>query len=312
MRTYTVSSGDTLWAIASRLSAQGVAGSTAELVRQLARQNGLANPNLLRVGQRLQLPGATDGFQPPAAPAPAQLDGTVTGFGRGATGPHVAEVQAALKRLGLYHANVGGNFGPKTEEALRAFQQANGLVADGRATPETVAALTKAAGAAPVAPTTPSGPTPAGIAGMLDWARGRLGAPYAAVNPFRFGDVPWDGGAHRSVNGSGTVWQYPRGTQVFDCSGFVVAAYRQLGIDLAAKGLYSSGTIHSNSNGYLQNVDVNQLRPGDLITFKPRNGIGHVAIYLGDGQIIQSSGGKGVNIASLDWGNIQSVRRVPV
>jgi cell wall-associated NlpC family hydrolase len=160
--------------------------------------------------------------------------------------------------------------------------------------------------------------TPAGgsrgtkIASMLAWSKSKVGTPYAAVNPFRFGDVRWDGGAHKSVNGSGTTYRYPKGTQVFDCSGFVVASFRKLGVDLAKHGLASSGTIHANARGFLKNVPVNALQPGDLITLKPHNGVGHVVIYLGGGKIVQSSGGKGVNVAALDWSRVQSARRVPL
>jgi len=139
-----------------------------------------------------------------------------------------------------------------------------------------------------------------------------LGTPYAAVNPFRFGNVPWDGGAHVSVNGSGTVWQYPRGTKVYDCSGFVVAAFRQLGVDLAALGLASSSTIHRNAGGFLQDVPREGLQPGDLITFSRDGKVGHVGIYLGDGRMIHASGGKGVNIGPVDWEHFHSARRVPL
>ena len=240
---------------------------------------------------------------------------------RGASGAAVRELQAMLRELGLYSANVGGNFGPLTDAAVRAFQRKHGLKVDGWAGPKTLAALKRAhpqraTGSSPVSSFTPAagatGAPAAGIAGMLDWAKSKVGTPYAAVNPFRFGDVPWDGQPHRSVNGSGSIYNYPRGTQVFDCSGFVVAAYRKLGVDLAARGLASSGTIHANAGGFLQNIDPSQLRPGDLVTYEPKNGVGHVVIYLGDGKMVQASGGRGVNVADLDWSRVQSARRVPL
>lgn len=229
------------------------------------------------------------------------------------------DLQAKLRGLGLYSARVDGSFGPVTDAAVRAFQRKHGLKVDGWAGPKTMAALNRvqhrapspgAPATSPVSSFTPA-PSP-GIAGMLDWAKSKVGTPYAAVNPFRFGDVPWDGRPHRSVNGSGSVFNYPRGTQVFDCSGFVVAAYRKLGVDLLAKGLASSGTIHANARGFLQNIDVSELRPGDLVTYKPKNGVGHVVIYLGNGKMVQASGGRGVNVADLDWSRVQSARRVPL
>ena len=43
----------------------------------------------------------------------------------------VAVIQRDLKRLGFYKGSVDGLAGPKTKAAIRAFQKANGLVADG-------------------------------------------------------------------------------------------------------------------------------------------------------------------------------------
>jgi len=59
---------------------------------------------------------------------------------RGDTGPAVAEVQAVLRSLGL-RAPGGSGFDEETDQAVRAFQQQRGLVADGLVGPETYAAL---------------------------------------------------------------------------------------------------------------------------------------------------------------------------
>lgn len=70
--------------------------------------------------------------EPPAGPgAPA---GRPT-LRRGATGDLVKKVQA---KVGV---TADGNFGPKTEAALRAFQRAHGLTPDGIVGPKTWAAL---------------------------------------------------------------------------------------------------------------------------------------------------------------------------
>ncbi|HZJ52495.1 MAG TPA: LysM peptidoglycan-binding domain-containing protein [Myxococcaceae bacterium] len=47
---------DTLSGIARQLQREGMPGTTAELVRTLARLNGIANPDRIEVGQRLALP----------------------------------------------------------------------------------------------------------------------------------------------------------------------------------------------------------------------------------------------------------------
>ena len=54
----------------------------------------------------------------PSAPAPT-------------TKPSKKEIQRALKQAGFYQGPVDGKIGPQTREAIRQFQQANGLTADG-------------------------------------------------------------------------------------------------------------------------------------------------------------------------------------
>lgn len=68
---------------------------------------------------------------------------------RGSLGPDVKALQQKLKDLGFDPKGVDGNFGPRTDKAVRAFQQANGLSVDGKVGPRTQAALDVAGGAAP-------------------------------------------------------------------------------------------------------------------------------------------------------------------
>lgn len=41
------------------------------------------------------------------------------------------DIQRALKNAGFYHGEIDGKVGPGTEAAIRSFQEANGLDADG-------------------------------------------------------------------------------------------------------------------------------------------------------------------------------------
>jgi putative chitinase len=68
---------------------------------------------------------------------------------QGSSGPDVKALQQKLKDLGFDPNGVDGNFGPGTDKAVRAFQQAKGLGVDGKVGPGTQAALNAAAGAAP-------------------------------------------------------------------------------------------------------------------------------------------------------------------
>ena len=55
---YTIRRGDTLWAIASRLKAQGVPGAHWDIIRQIQQMNPkITDPNLIIAGDTIRLPG---------------------------------------------------------------------------------------------------------------------------------------------------------------------------------------------------------------------------------------------------------------
>ena len=58
-----------------------------------------------------------------------------------ASGETVKSVQTKLKALGFYSGSITGNAGPKTVAAIKAFQNKNGLTADGIAGPQTLAKI---------------------------------------------------------------------------------------------------------------------------------------------------------------------------
>ena len=59
-------------------------------------------------------------------------------------GTKVSQLQTDLKQLGYYYAEITGNFGSKTEAAVKAFQKAKGLTADGVAGTKTLNAIAAA------------------------------------------------------------------------------------------------------------------------------------------------------------------------
>jgi cell wall-associated NlpC family hydrolase len=97
--------------------------------------------------------------------------------------------------------------------------------------------------------------------------------PLPAAPPGRYGGV-----VGIAMQYLGTPYVYggasPSG---FDCSGFVMYVYAQVGVSLPhnAAAQYGYGTPVSRS----------QLQPGDLVFF---NGLGHDGIYIGGGQFIHS------------------------
>jgi cell wall-associated NlpC family hydrolase len=92
--------------------------------------------------------------------------------------------------------------------------------------------------------------------------------------------------------GTPYVWGGSSPSTGFDCSGFVMYVYSQVGISLPhnAAMQYGYGSPVSRSN----------LQPGDIVFF---NGLGHNGIYIGGNQFIHSPHtGDVVKISSItDW-----------
>lgn len=198
----------------------------------------------------------------------------------GARGEAVKELQQRLRSLGLYAGSIGGNFGPATEAAVKAFQRQRGLTVDGWAGPQTMAAL-RGATATP-APTPTTGPSPvassARVQAALDFGLSNVGAPYVGGgSPFRFGR-PGDGRVYQ-MQGQ-RPYRSPEGVVGFDCSGLVVAMFRKAGVDLNARGLASSSTMKRG----LPPVAKQELQPGDLLVKD-----GHVVVFLGGGKVLEAA-----------------------
>ena len=60
---------------------------------------------------------------------------------RGSSGETVRQIQTKLKSWGYYSGAVDGIYGSVTEQAVRRFQQKNGLTVDGKAGAQTLAAM---------------------------------------------------------------------------------------------------------------------------------------------------------------------------
>ena len=84
-----------------------------------------------------------------------------------------------------------------------------------------------------------------------------------------------------------------------DCSGFVMSVYANFGVSLP----------HSSSSDRSQGYAVDGLenaQPGDIICYS-----GHVAIYIGNGQIVHASNSKtGIIVSSASYRSILAIRRI--
>jgi cell wall-associated NlpC family hydrolase len=155
--------------------------------------------------------------------------------------------------------------------------------------------VTPAAAPAPAAP--PAGPPPAtgnqAPAGpgsssaaqtAIDAAMAYLGTPYA-----------WGGGGSY---GPGPGLAPDEGVVGFDCSGLTQYAYAQAGISIPrnSRAQYAA----------LPKVSAGNLQPGDLVFWASNPGnpatIHHVAIYVGNGQIVQApESGDVVKVSNMWW-----------
>lgn len=84
----------------------------------------------------------------------------------------------------------------------------------------------------------------------------------------------------RSKVGGPYIWG-GNGPTGYDCSGLTAAAYRSLGISLPRTASAQAGVGRT--------VSYNAMKPGDLIFFGSPADTYHVAIYVGNGQIVHAS-----------------------
>ena len=220
---------------------------------------------------------STSAEQAPAADtAPSSDETSAETLRRGDSGASVEQLQSALNDRGA-DLPVTGFFGSMTEDAVQDVQSSAGIAVDGVVGADTRAALEGGSGSvdsdseATISTTSaPAGGASVSTAStstsgnaIVDAARTALGTPYA--------------GGESSLSG-------------MDCSGLVAYAYGQAGIDVprTSSQQAAAGTSISKS----------ELQPGDLVVWP-----GHIAIYSGDGKIIDASGSKQQVVEREIWGN---------
>ncbi|RKQ14953.1 LysM peptidoglycan-binding domain-containing protein [Oceanobacillus bengalensis] len=287
---YTVTAGDSLWAIANRY------GVSVDAIRT---SNNL-DSDVLQVGQKLIISQGNEPVLPPVAiPATDAASYTVKGGdslsgiakkynitvqqlkqknnlntdmirigqvlqipGGQATVDQIPPqetnaaltiVQKNLKTLGYYALpTMTGNYDNITTQAIQNFQKDYGLPINGKADAKTSTAIEHAVVKD----------------GLVKDTANYLGIPYL-----------WGGTT----------------TSGFDCSGFIYYMFNKHGVDMprnTSAGLYQQG----------QAVQTSALQPGDLVFFavNTSGSISHVGFYLGDNQWVSATTSKGIAVYSMD------------
>ena len=101
---------------------------------------------------------------------------------------------------------------------------------------------------------------------------------------------PYDWGGTSLTNGA-------------DCSGFVMSIMKKYGVNLPH---YSGSQAQQGTK-----VSLSEALPGDLVFYAKNGTINHVAIYIGNGQVIHASNPRtGIRISNATYRTPHVVKRV--
>ncbi|MFI7678956.1 NlpC/P60 family protein [Actinophytocola sp. NPDC049390] len=134
-------------------------------------------------------------------------------------------------------------------------------------------------------------PSSGGVRTVINRAMSQLGVQYA-----------WGGGnaygPTRGIRDGGVADAFGDYNKVgFDCSGLMIYAFAGVGIRLPH---YSGYQAHAG-----RQVPLSQKRPGDMLFWATGGRIHHVALYIGDGRMIEAPySGSRVRIAPVRYGGI--------
>lgn len=188
----------------------------------------------------------------------------------GAEGDDVLHVQQRLQNLG-YMNKATGYYGEATDAAVRNFQKANGLSADGKIGRQTMNMLTSSkakkfqstpvsrgsSNSGSASSGSSASVTGANVESFIAVAESKLGCKYVRTS---------------------------KGPDSFDCSGFVYWCLNQVGVN---QGYMTSGSW-ANCSKYTRIGSMSEAQRGDIIVYN-----GHVAIYAGGGVVIDASNSNG-------------------
>ncbi len=103
--------------------------------------------------------------------------------------------------------------------------------------------------------------------------------------------------------GNPYVWGGTSLTNGADCSGFTMSVMSHFGVSLP-----HSSAAQANCG---RAVSSSEMRPGDLVCYGGSGGVNHVALYIGNGQVVHaSSASTGIKISSWNYRTPATIRNV--
>lgn len=103
--------------------------------------------------------------------------------------------------------------------------------------------------------------------------------------------------------GNPYVWGGTSLTKGADCSGFTLSVFKKYGISLPH---YS---VSQSKMG--KKVSLSEAKAGDLVFYSNGSRVNHVAIYLGNGQVVHASSPRtGIKISNVGYRTIHSIRNI--
>ncbi len=242
-------------------------------IKTSSGKTGYVNSKYVKLGGSLSSNTATSSSSAPS--------GT---FKNGSQGSGVVSIQKRLKDLGYFTGTATGFYGSSTVSAVKKFQSANGLSADGVCGSST---LDKMFSSSAKKSTGSNSGSTGGSTGGSSKVEGTGDASGATSNA---GTSTGQQIAAYAQQFIGTPYLLgANGPNAFDCSGFTRYVYAHFGISLPRtayeQGYNGPGTKITNAS---------DLRVGDLVFFNTLNDSDlsdHAGIYIGNGQVIHASSG---------------------
>ena len=230
------------------------------------------------------------------APACSLLSGT---YSKGSTGSNVSRIQMRLFALGYLSktSSVDGDFGNNTYNAVKLFQTGNGLSVTGTADSATLRKM-YSVGAVHL----PDGVNPGDVGIIVDPQPGdqqnnsttissTLASKTSSYSPSMSNAEKLEYVIYVGQNQLGKPYVYgATGTSSYDCSGFTVYCFRQIGVQLQRTAMNQG-----YDDDYTKISSISSLKRGDLVFFNTvsdNDKCDHTGIYLGAGYFIHASSGQ--------------------